>query len=184
MICNENERRYGEGRDLAAVREQRLRGLRDSLARGGVVRVREDQHDDRALLLLGGSLSFLFDLFVAPSRRAFLRLIRRRGDFVDDEKIWHRLGHGRVHVVVRVHVHVIVRAHPAQDVVVDEVTVRELRSGGGENAKRRVRDRRGRSRQVGQLLAADELRVVPYERTSGWSSKACQLELKGAEGGD
>jgi hypothetical protein len=28
------------------------------------------------------------------------------------------------------------------------------------------------------------LRVVPYERVSGWSSKASEAELKGVEGGD
>jgi len=28
------------------------------------------------------------------------------------------------------------------------------------------------------------LRVVPYERTSGWGSKASEAKLKGVEGGD
>ena len=33
-------------------------------------------------------------------------------------------------------------------------------------------------------VGADLMRAVPYERTSGWSSKASEAELKGVEGGD
>jgi hypothetical protein len=39
-------------------------------------------------------------------------------------------------------------------------------------------------RAARQRADALRLRVVPYERMSGWSSKASEAELKGAEGGD
>ena len=32
-------------------------------------------------------------------------------------------------------------------------------------------------------VVSRKLRVVPYETKSGWSSKASEAELKGAEGG-
>jgi hypothetical protein len=44
--------------------------------------------------------------------------------------------------------------------------------------KKKKRNRRPRGGGGGFL------RAIPYERTSGWSSKASEAELKGVEGGD